>query len=144
MHHKHRSRRRTESPAGGAALERDVPDRPGDNLVFDRVFEVAVAARELEQVADTPGSARASAASLGCTTSALESLAGSISAMRRVALDELAESQEEGADAESIQRLGRLLYVVEQNLSFAAGAADLAREVSGELVDARLAADARG
>lgn len=55
-----------------------------ENAVFDRCFALAEAARELERVANAGGSAGVVSASMGCATSAFESLANAMLMMRGV------------------------------------------------------------
>ena len=66
-----------------------------ENALFDRCFELAEASHDLEQVAGVRGTTAAMAASLGCATSAFESLANSMLMMRKVVLRDL-----EGAEAD--------------------------------------------
>lgn len=102
-----------------------------ENALFDRCFELAETARDLERVAGASGSAGATGASLGCVTSAFESLADAMLKMRGVVLSELTTSAEDG-DPESAEaeQLGRLLYAIDQNMRFAAHAADLGRQAA--------------
>jgi hypothetical protein len=102
-----------------------------ENALFDRCFELAEASHDLEQVAGVQGTTAAMAASLGCATSAFESLANSMLMMRRVVLRDL-EGAEDGDGDESApaEQLGRLLYAIDQNLRFAAHAADLGRQTA--------------
>lgn len=107
-----------------------------ENALFDRCFEIAEAARELEAVAGAGGSSGASAAALGCLTSAFESLANSMLALRGVALRELPQtpaSDELGPGPRD--QVARLLFTIDQNMRFAAHAADLARESASQALD---------
>jgi hypothetical protein len=104
-----------------------------ENALFDRCFELAEASHDLEQVAGVRGTTAAMAASLGCATSAFESLANSMLMMRRVVLRELEDEEAEGAgsgESGPAEQLGRLLYAIDQNLRFAAHAADLGRQTA--------------
>ena len=104
-----------------------------ENALFDRCFELAEASHDLEQVAGVRGTTAAMAASLGCATSAFESLANSMLMMRRVVLRDLDGVEAEDADADEsapAEQLGRLLYAIDQNLRFAAHAADLGRQTA--------------
>lgn len=107
-----------------------------ENVVFDRCFELAEAARELELVASAKGSAGAVSASLGCATSAFESIANSMLMMRGVVLKELANADDPHRDpgADQAVQLGRLLFAIDQNMRFAAQAADLGRENAAEIL----------
>ena len=100
-----------------------------ENALFDRCFELAEAARDLEQVANAPGTTAAMAASLGCATSAFESLANSMLMMRGVVLR---AHEDEATTPPEAERLARLLYAIDQNLRFAAHAADLGCRGSAE------------
>lgn len=106
-----------------------------ENAIFDRCFELAEAARELERVADAEGSAGALAASMGCATSAFESLANAMLKLRGVALRELSDASEMTSEPSDAQRLGRLLFTIDQNMRFAAQAADLARQNAAQALD---------
>jgi len=99
-----------------------------ENALFDGSFELAESARALEQTAGTDGSGRAIAASLGCVTSAFDSLATAMLNLRGVALRELRDA--EGDD--SAERIARLLFAIDQNLRFASHAADLGRQAAAE------------
>jgi len=98
-----------------------------ENALFDRCFELAEAARDLEQVANAPGTTAAMAASLGCATSAFESLANSMLMLRGVVLRELTDDEDADGERSHADQLGRLLFAIDQNLRFAAHAADLGR-----------------
>jgi hypothetical protein len=108
-----------------------------ENALFDRCFELAEASHDLEQVAGTRGTTAAMAASLGCATSAFDSLANSMLMMRRVVLGELDGVEADGTESDRAEsgesapaELGRLLYAIDQNLRFAAHAADLGRQTA--------------
>ena len=107
-----------------------------ENALFDRCFEVAEAARELETVAGVGGSSGASAAALGCLTSAFESLANSMLALRGVALRELPDTPAPDALGPGPrEQVSRLLFTIDQNMRFAAHAADLARESAAQALE---------
>lgn len=91
-------------------------------VLYDRCLDVAEAAQELERVAAADGGADAVPAALGCATSTFESLANSMLMMRGLVLR--ANGDEEATPPEA-ERLARLLYAIDQNLRFAAHAADL-------------------
>lgn len=101
-----------------------------ENALFDRCFELAESARDLERVAGAKGSAAATAASLGCATSAFESMANAVLKMRGVVLRELDCADSDGGEPSEVEQLGRLLYAIDQNLRFAAHAADLGRQAA--------------
>lgn len=102
-----------------------------ENALFDHCFELAEAARDLERVAGADGSSGATAASLGCATSAFESLANAMLKMRGVVLRELSTTAHaDGSEPAEAEQLGRLLYAIDQNLRFAAHAADLGRQAA--------------
>lgn len=105
-----------------------------ENQLFDRCFELAEAARDLERVAGAGGSAGATAASLGCATSAFESLANAALKMRAAALRELgSDAGDDASDPTETEQLGRLLYAIDQNMRFAAQAADLGRQAATDV-----------
>ena len=104
-----------------------------ENALFDRCFELAEASQDLEQVAGVRGTTAAMAASLGCATSAFESLANSMLMMRKVVLRDLEGAEAEGpvsGEPAPAEQLGRLLFAIDQNLRFAAHAADLGRQTA--------------
>ena len=103
-----------------------------ENALFDHCFELAEAARDLERVAGADRSAGATAASLGCATSAFESLANAMLKMRGVVLRELSTTTAAGSEPADAEQLGRLLYAIDQNLRFAAHAADLGRQAAAD------------
>lgn len=109
-----------------------------ESALFNHCFEVAEAARDLERAAGANGSAAATAASLGCATSAFESLANAMMKMRGVALRELSTTGARADDPEptEAEQLGRLLDAVDQNLRFAAHAADLGRQAAADAAPA--------
>lgn len=107
-----------------------------ENALFDHSFELAEAARDLEMVAGANGSASATAASLGCATSAFESLANAMLKMRGVVLRELDAPESANSDGSGVEQLGRLLYAIDQNLRFAAQAADLGRQAAADAAPA--------
>ena len=107
-----------------------------ENALFDRCFELAEAARELETVAGAPGSGGAAAASLGCLTSTFESLANAMLAIRGTALRELPDTPPPDTGGPgSGEQLSRLLFAIDQNMRFAAHAADLARQSAAQALD---------
>ena len=109
-----------------------------ENALFDRCFELAEASHDLEQVAGVRGTTAAMAASLGCATSAFESLANSMLMMRKVVLRDLEGAEADGPPTDGpvsgepapAEQLGRLLFAIDQNLRFAAHAADLGRQTA--------------
>ena len=109
-----------------------------ENALFDRCFELAEASHDLEQVAGVRGTTAAMAASLGCATSAFESLANSMLMMRKVVLRDLDGAEADGpltdgpvsGEPAPAEQLGRLLFAIDQNLRFAAHAADLGRQTA--------------
>lgn len=109
-----------------------------ENALFDRCFELAEASHDLEQVAGVRGTTAAMAASLGCATSAFESLANSMLMMRKVVLRDLEGAEADGpltdgpvsGEPAPAEQLGRLLFAIDQNLRFAAHAADLGRQTA--------------
>ena len=104
-----------------------------ENALFDRCFELAEASHDLERVAGVRGTTAAMAASLGCATSAFESLANSMLMMRKVVLRDLEGAEAEGpvsGEPAPAEQLGRLLFAIDQNLRFAAHAADLGRQTA--------------
>lgn len=108
-----------------------------ENALFDHSFELAEVARDLERVAGANGSAGATAASLGCATSAFESLANAMLKMRGVVLRELSPTADgNGHEPAEAEQLGRLLYAIDQNLRFAAHAADLGRQAAADIAPA--------
>ena len=108
-------RRRTLGPARPRGA-----GRPQANL-HARWLDVAEAAQELEHVAAMADAGEGIGAALGCATSTFESLANSMLMMRGLILRAAGEDE---ATPEA-ERLGRLLYAIDQNLRFAAHAADL-------------------
>lgn len=101
-----------------------------ENELFDRCFSLAEDAIELERTAGSRGAAGATGASLACFSSAFESLANSMLQLRSAALREL-EPEATSTDEYKrggIDQLERSLFVIDQNLRFAAHAADLGRE----------------
>ncbi len=108
-------RRRTLGPARPRGA-----GRPQANL-HARWLDVAEAAQELEHVAAMADAGEGIGAALGCATSTFESLANSM-LMKREMIIRAAGEDEATPEAE---RLGRLLYASDQNLRFAAHAADL-------------------
>lgn len=101
-----------------------------ENELFDRCLSLAEDAIELERAAGTSGAVGATGASLACFNSAFESLANSMLQLRSAALREH-EAGTTGADESEragIDQLERSLFVIDQNLRFAAHAADLGRE----------------
>ena len=109
-----------------------------ENALFDRCFELAEASHDLEQGAGVRGTSAAMAASLGCATSAFESLANSMLMMRKVVLRDLDGAEADGpltdgpvsGEPAPAEQLGRLLFAIDQNLRFAAHAADLGRQTA--------------
>lgn len=109
-----------------------------ENALFDRCFELAEASHDLERVAGVRGTTAAMAASLGCATSAFESLANSMLMMRKVVLRDLDGAEADGpltdgpvsGEPAPAEQLGRLLFAIDQNLRFAAHAADLGRQTA--------------
>ena len=101
-----------------------------ENQLFDRCFELAEVARDLERVAGAHGSAGATAVSLGCATSAFVSLADATLKMRGTVLSELSASEGNDSGQSDVEHLGRLLFAIGQNLRFAAHAADLGRQAA--------------
>jgi hypothetical protein len=91
-------------------------------IVYERCMDLAEAAQELERVAATGGTEDAVPAALGCVTSTFESLANSMLMMRGVVLR---AHEDEATTPPEAERLARLLYAIDQNLRFAAHAADL-------------------
>ena len=91
-------------------------------IVYGRCMDLAEAAQELERVAATGGTEDAVPAALGCVTSTFESLANSMLMMRGVVLR---AHEDEATTPPEAERLARLLYAIDQNLRFAAHAADL-------------------
>lgn len=108
-------RRRTLGPARPRGA-----GRPQANL-HAPWLDVAEAAQELEHVAAMADAGEGIGAALGCATSTFESLANSMLMMRGLILRAAGEDE---ATPEA-ERLGRLLYAIDQNLRFAAHAADL-------------------
>jgi hypothetical protein len=98
-------------------------------IVYERCTELAEAAQELERVAATGGTEDAVPAALGCVTSTFESLANSMLMMRGVVLR---AHENEATTPPEAERLARLLYAIDQNLRFAAHAADLGCRGSAE------------
>lgn len=115
-------RRRTLGPARPRGA-----GRPQANL-HARWLDVAEAAQELEHVAAMADAGEGIGAALGCATSTFESLANSMLMMRGLVLREQGEGEGSGPEAE---RLARLLFAIDQNLRFAAHAADLGRRGAG-------------
>ena len=109
-----------------------------ENKLFDASFRLAEAARDFERAAGTRGSAPAAAATLGCATSALESQATGMLLMRSLVLHVFSSS--DYGDEERAQELGRLLFAIDQNLRFAAQAADLARRLAADILEVKSAA----
>lgn len=95
--------------------------------VFQRSFDVAEAARNLERVAGGAGSEGATAASLSCVTSAFASLADAMLKMRADVVSGRGKDPDGGEERE---QLGRLLFAISQNLRFAAEASDLGRQAA--------------
>ena len=113
-----------------------------ENLLFDRCFELAESARDLEEVAGATGGSGAVAASLGCATSAFESVANAMLAMRGVVLRELPNPEAGAEGAGDREQLGRLLFAIDQNMRFAAHAADLARQSAAQALERKEAESA--
>jgi hypothetical protein len=91
-------------------------------VLYERCMDLAEAAQDLERVAATAGTEEAVPAALGCATSTFESLANAMLMMRGVVLR---AHDGEATTSPEAERLGRLLYAIDQNLRFAAHAADL-------------------
>ena len=106
-----------------------------EHAVFDRSFAVAEAARGLEEVAGSARSTGSAAASMGCLTSGFESLANAMLAMRGVVLREMSDCPSDAEGPGNVEQLGRLLFAIDQNMRFAAHAADLARQAAAESLE---------
>lgn len=117
-------RQRAERRQALGAGRRAEPRTRAEAALQDRCLGLAEAAQDLERVAGADGAGGAVPAALGCVTSAFESLANSMLMMRGLVLREQQEG--EGSDPEA-ERLARLLFAIDQNLRFAAHAADLGR-----------------
>ena len=117
----------------GAAADR------AENELFDASFELAEKARQLELAAGQVASAPATAAALGCMTSALEAQATALLKMRSLVVHELSAGADTDAATEA-QELGRLLYAISQNLRFATQASDLARSEASRMLGTPAAA----
>jgi hypothetical protein len=100
------------------------PRTRGEAALYGRTLGLAEAAQELEQVAAAGDAAGAVPAALGCATSAFESIANSMLMMRGLVLR---SEGVDGAESPEAERLARLLFAIDQNLRFAAHAADLGR-----------------
>lgn len=116
-----RTRERVERRRSLGSVGRPKITKRSQAVLYDRCLDVAGAAQELERVAGADGAADAVPAALGCATSTFESLANSMLMMRGLILRAAGEDE---ATPEA-ERLGRLLYAIDQNLRFAAHAADL-------------------
>jgi hypothetical protein len=121
-----RIRARVERRRALGADHRPEPGTRSEAALYDRCLGVAEAAQELERVAGAAGTGDAVPGALGFATSAFESLANSMLMMRGVVLRELRGAQ--GSTAPEAERLARLLFAIDQNLRFAAHAADLGRD----------------
>lgn len=117
----HQIRRRIERRQALGSAGRPLSATRSQAVLYDRSLDVAEAAQELERVAAADGGEGAVPAALGCATSTFESLANSMLMMRGLVLR---AREGEGATPEA-ERLARLLYAIDQNLRFAAHAADL-------------------
>ncbi|HET6830669.1 MAG TPA: hypothetical protein VFH44_04890 [Solirubrobacterales bacterium] len=124
-----RIRQRAERRRALGAARRPEPRTRSEATLYDRCIGLAESAQELERVAGAEGGGRAVPAALGCATSAFESLANSMLMMRGLVLRE--QEEQEGSNPEA-ERLARLLFAIDQNLRFAAHAADLGRRGTGD------------
>ena len=77
-----------------------VPSRDRANELYDRACDLLLAADGIRAAAAEPGSAPATAATLGCIEASLEALAHAVAAMRRV-VDQRSSAREGGLAAES-------------------------------------------
>jgi hypothetical protein len=123
-----RIRERAERRRALGAARPPEPSTRSEAALYDRCLGVAEAAQELERVAGAEGAAGAVPPALGCATSAFESLANSMLMMRGVVLR---EQERAGGSSPDAERLARLLFAIDQNLRFAAHAADLGRRGPG-------------
>jgi len=116
-----RTREQLERRGALGAARRPPAGNRSQAVLYDRCLDVAETAQRLERVAAADGSEEMVPAALGCVTSAFESLANSMLMMRGQVL-----RAHEGSPSEpEAERLARLLYAIDQNLRFAAHAADL-------------------
>lgn len=112
---------------------RPEPVTQAEAVLYERTLGLAEAAQELERVAAAEGAGGAVPTALGCVTSAFESIANSMLMMRGLVLraGERGDDGDGDSSAEA-ERLARLLFAIDQNLRFAAHAADLGRRGAGE------------
>jgi hypothetical protein len=107
-----------------------------ENELFDKAFDLAESALALDRVAGTRKSGRATAAAMGAISSALGSQATAVLRIRSLADYELGKIASGNGEVGELEKLGRILHAVEQNLRFAQEAADLARQAAAEILDA--------
>jgi len=124
-----RTRERAERRRSLGSVGRPKTTKHSQAALYDRSVDVAEAAQGLERVAAADGAAGAVPAALGCATSTFESLANSMLMMRGLVLG--ANGNEEATP--EAERLARLLYAIDQNLRFAAHAADLGCRDAGAI-----------
>lgn len=106
-----------------------------ENELFDASFELAEAARDLDQAAGSPGTAAVTAAMLGCTTSALYSQADGVHRMASLIRHELAPPERGSSPSADLEELHQVLAKIEDNLRFSAGEADRARRLAAAILD---------
>lgn len=130
---RHMKKERRRQLAGGSTPSRTA-DRAQHEL-FDASFELAEAARDLDQAAGIRGTSPATAAVLGSTTYALHSQAHAMNKIRSLIRHELASSPRKESREAEVEELGRLLGEIEESLRGSAADVDRARQLTAAILD---------
>lgn len=115
------------------------PHDDAETQLFDASRQMLNSARRLERASGAPRSAGATDVSLGSLRAAFESLANASLMIRDAAAVEFEEAARSDEEREQLERLGGLLFAVDQNLHFAADACQLSRVALASLPDPRAA-----
>lgn len=108
--------------------------------LFDASFELAEAARDLEQAAGIRGTSPATAAVLGSTTYALRSQSHAMNRMRSLIRHEFSSAARTDTAKADVDELHELLEEIERRLRRSAEKVDRARQLTAGIVDGRPAA----